>query len=425
MNYFRTLLLVIFGVAPGLVAQERPTETGLVGRHQSDRLVTPVNQVVTPYGLQVQLPGLRPQAIALSPDGRLLVTSGKTSEIVIIDPASGKVRQHVALPSEQAGEPRPQVPSPNILKPDEKGQLSFTGLAFSPDGKRIYLANVNGSVKVFSVAPDGNVTGAFSIAMPPANAPRRKEEIPAGLALSPDGRRLYVALNLSNRLGEFDALTGKLLRSFNVGVAPYDVVVAGTKAYVSNWGGRRPKPGELTGPAGRGTEVKVDPVRHIASEGSVSVIDLRSEKTVAEIIVGLHSSALALHPRGRYLVCANAASDNISVIDTRTDKVIETIWAKQSPADLFGASPHALCFSRNGDRLYVANGTQNAIAVIEFDPGDSKLLGLIPVGWFTSTVAFGARRGRLCVPNISGMIKAMQLHNESGGTGFNVHQYID
>ena len=423
MNYLRKLLLTLFTLAPSLVAQERTTDTGLVGRHEPDRVVTPANQTVTPYGLQVELPGLRPQAIALSPDGRLLVTSGKTSEIVIIDPATGKVRQRVALPSEQASEPRPQVPSPNILKPDEKGQLSFTGLAFSPDGKRIYLSNVNGSVKVFNVAPDGNVSGAFSIAMPPANAPRRKEEIPAGLALSPDGRRLYVALNLSNRLGEFDALSGKLLRAFNVGVAPYDVVVAGTKAYVSNWGGRRPKPGELTGPAGRGTEVKVDPVRHSASEGSVSVIDLRSEKTVAEIIVGLHSSALALHPRGRYLVCANAASDNISVIDTRTDKVIETIWAKQSPADLFGASPNALCFSRKGDRLYVANGTQNAVGVVDFNPGSSKLLGLIPVGWFPGAIAFDAKRDRVCVANIKGMPATKQLDQSSGGTGFNAHQY--
>jgi hypothetical protein len=43
-------------------------------------------------------------------------------------------------------------------------------------------------------------------------------------------------------------------------------VLTGGKAYVSNWGGRRPRPGELTGPAGRGTEVKVDPIRHVASE---------------------------------------------------------------------------------------------------------------------------------------------------------------
>ena len=46
--------------------------------------------------------------------------------------------------------------------------------------------------------------------------------------------------------------TGKVLRTFDVGVAPYDVVLVGQKAYVSNWGGRRPA-GDLTGPpvAGR------------------------------------------------------------------------------------------------------------------------------------------------------------------------------
>ena len=40
-----------------------------------------------------------------------------------------------------------------------------------------------------------------------------------------------------------------------------------------------------------------------------------------------HASALAVSPNGRYVVCANAAADTLSVIDTRTDAVIETIWA--------------------------------------------------------------------------------------------------
>src|SRR5688572_20275491 len=124
-------MLVSLVVAITSLAQESSTET--VGRHGGDRTVTPVNQVLTPYGLQVELPGLRPQAIALSPDGKLLATSGKTSELIIIDPTSARIWQRVALPSEAANEPQPKVPSANILKPDEKAQLSFTGLVFSPD----------------------------------------------------------------------------------------------------------------------------------------------------------------------------------------------------------------------------------------------------------------------------------------------------
>ena len=231
-----------------------------------------------------------------------------------------------------------------------------------------------------------------------------------------------MVLNLSNRLAEIDTATGKVLRSWPVGVAPYGVVLVGDKAYVSNWGGRLPDKGSLTGPAGQGTLVRVDPVRHIANEGSVSVIHLAKETPVSQIMVGLHSSAIAVSPDGRHVVVANAGSDTLSVIDTRTDKVVETIWAKSSPADLFGASPNALAFDPSGDTLYVANGTQNAIAVIRFHPGKSKLLGLIPVGWFPGEVAYDATRRQLLVANIKGVGSNRGLR-ESKANEYNTHQY--
>src|SRR5688500_14137402 len=98
------LLMAIVDGAAGQFAGDREP----VGRHGDNRSITPVNQVITPYGIQIELPGLRPQAIALSPDGRLLVTSGKTSEMVVLDAASGRVRQRVALPAEQTNR-APQV----------------------------------------------------------------------------------------------------------------------------------------------------------------------------------------------------------------------------------------------------------------------------------------------------------------------------
>lgn len=401
-------------------------DTEPIGRF-GDRFVTPVNQIVAPAGKQVELPGLRPQALALSLDGRLLAVSGRTSEILILDPASGEIRQRVGLPSNRA-ESQPTIVSPNILEPDTKAHVSFTGLVFSPDGRRLFLSDVNGSVKVFSVEANGTVRPLHSIGLPSANAPRRREEVPAGLAISSDGKKLYVCGNLSNQLLELDSVTGRVLRKFAVGVAPYDVALAGGKAYVSNWGGRRPKSGEVTGPAGRGTEVKVDPVTFIANEGSVSVVDLTvasaESATKSEIVVHLHSSALAVSPDKRYVVCANAASDDVSVIDTRTDAVVETIWTKQDPADLFGASPNALCFGKDGKTLYVANGTQNAIAVIAFSPRNraSKLKGLIPVGWFPGAIAFDAARQTLCVANIKGhALKARR--DDTGALGFNSHHY--
>lgn len=419
------MLLVQVQAAPAVAG----ATTERVGRDGTNRTVLPVNQVVTPLGRQIDLPGLRPQALALSPDGKLLVVSGKTSELIVLDPVTGAIRQHVALPNDKQNDPVPDTVSPNILKPDKDGQLSFTGLIFSPDGRRIFLSNVNGSIKVFTVAADGTVAPSHSLPLPHANAPRRKDEIPAGLALSADGTRLYVCGNLSNTLLELESATGKVLNVFDVGVAPYDVVLVGGKAYVSNWGGRRPGPGDLTGPAGRGTTVRVDPVRHIANEGSVSVIDLgnnlRSRIATREILTGLHASALAVSHNGRYVVCANAASDNLSVIDTRTEKVVETICVKDKPSDLFGASPNALAFDKRGRTLYVANGTQNAIAIIHFEPSDrdSKLLGLLPVGWFPGAIIYDGKREALAVANIKGHPKEKKHDKEERKTGFNSHQY--
>ncbi|MBX3748486.1 MAG: bifunctional YncE family protein/alkaline phosphatase family protein [Opitutaceae bacterium] len=420
--------LVLGACRSAAPAPAAPAATEHVGRSAPDRIITPVNQVLTPLGRTLDLPGLRPQAIALSPDGRMLAVAGKTSEVLVLDPASGEIRRRVALPNDAQAEPRPDVVSTNILAPDLKGQVSFTGLAFSPDGRRLCLSNVNGSIKVFAIAADGTVTPSHSWPLPPADAPRRKEEIPSGLAFSADGTRLYVCGNLSNQLLELDTQDGKVVRTFPVGVAPYDVVLADGKAYVSNWGGRRPGPGDLTGPAGRGTVVRVDPVRRIASEGSVSVIPLdpaAGATAAREILTGLHASALALAPGGRHVVCANAAADTLSVIDTRTDRVVETIWTRPKPSDLFGATPNALAFAPSGKTLYVAHGTQNAVGVVQFDPDDreSKLIGLIPVGWFPGALIFDAPRRTLITGNLKGLPIAKKDAPRTAGEGFNTHQY--
>jgi DNA-binding beta-propeller fold protein YncE len=410
--------------------------TEVVGR-STNGFETPVNQRVTPAGTLIELPGMRPLALVLSPDGKLLVTAGLTHEVVVVDPATGKILQHVSFPSDQAQEPAPV--STAILSPDEKAQVSFTGLVFSPDGLRIYLSNVNGDIKVFGVQPDHKVVPLFSISLPPANAPSRKSEIPAGIAVLPDGKKLYVALNLSNRLAELDAATGRVLRIWDVGVAPYDVALAGRKIYVSNWGGRRPDADSVTGPAGQGTQVRVDS-RFIASEGSVSVIDLAeaggasvpasrdntgssaaSPHPIQEIVTGLHAGALALSPNGRWLVVANTGSDTLSVIDTRKDQIVETVCARQNPGDLFGAQPNALAFDKSGETLFVCNGTQNAVAVFQFKPGESKLLGLIPVGWFPGAIAFDAPRKEIYVANIKSLGRGRL--GKSGQTEFNTKQY--
>jgi YVTN family beta-propeller protein len=416
-------------------ADDFDATTETVGRTTSG-LETPVNQLVTPAGTLVELPGIRPNALAQSPDGRLLVTSGLTNKLFVISAADGKISQTVAFPHDAVQEKA--AASEENLNTNNTSKSSLTGLAFSPDGARIYLANVNGDIKVFGVGADQKVSPLFSIALPPAHAPKRTNEIPAGIAVARDGKRIYVAGNLSNRILELDSATGNVLRTWDVGVAPFDVVLCKNKIYVSNWGGRRPDANSVTGPAGRGMLVRVDD-RSIASEGSVSVIDLDGTSQ-NEIVTGLRPGALALSPDGKFLVAANAGSDTLSVIDTRTDKLVDTISARQSPGDPFGAQPDALAFDKTGKTLFVCNGTQNAVAVFQFKsthkflglfpvsrfkPGEAKLLGLIPVGWFPGAIAFDAHRNQICVANIKDISgkKVKPRKGLGNAPGFNSIQY--
>jgi DNA-binding beta-propeller fold protein YncE len=397
--------------------------TNPVGRAADGSQQTPVNQTLTPRGTFVELPGMRPLALARSRDGRHVYTAGKTNELVVLDAATGAIVQKVPLPSDQQTAPA-NDPNAKEQKPDKDGQISATGLVVSADGRTIWLANVRGSLKVFAVGEDGAVRPSHAIALPPAKAPRREAEIPTGLALSADGARLYVCGNLSNTLLELDAQTGAVLRTFDVGVAPLDVVLVGDRAFVSNQGGRRPGADDLVGPAGRGTTVRVDPTTDVASEGSVSVIDLGAGKLLRETLTGRLASDLAVSPDGRWICCANASSDTVSVLD-RDGILRETLWARGKPSDLVEASPNALCFSHDGERLFCANGTMNAVAVFHFEPedrGDSRLLGFVPVGWYPGALLYDDERERLVVANVKGL--GFGRKRKGGGAPeFNSHQY--
>lgn len=420
MSHLRSLLALAFFAACHTAPTTPTAPLDEVGRREDGSTMTPVNQTLTPHGVSIDLAGLRPQAIALSGDGDAIYVSGKTAELLVLDADDGEVRQRVSLPSEAQTEPLDRT-SDHELHFDGRAQLSYTGLVVSADGASVYLSNVNGSVKVFRVGDDGTVTPSHTIPLPRADAPRRKAPIPAGLALDEAGGRLFVCGNLSNRLFEIDLATREVTRSFDVGVAPYDVALHGGRAYVSNWGGRRPDGEAPVGPAGQGTLVRVDE-RGIASEGSVTIVDLASGET-RDVLTGLHASALAVSPDARHLVVANAGSDDLSVLELASGSIVQTIGCKPSPSDLLSATPNALCFDDTGEWLFVANGTQNAIAVVEFEPTEevSELEGLIPVGWFPGALAFDAARDQLAVANIKGL--GFGRSRDKKGPEFNTHQY--
>jgi YVTN family beta-propeller protein len=349
-----------------------------IGDADPARIIVPTNQVLSPLGRQVAYGG-RPVDLALSPDGRWLAVLDRAS-VLVIDPDSGQI----------------------VSRAPHKGG-SYAGLEFTPDGKRLLASSIEGTIGVFALGADGALTSQEPIRLSPQAGDDPEAILPVGLAVSRDGKTLWAALNLRNTLAQIELATGKIQREIAVGNAPFGVLLAGDKAYVSNWGGRMPAAGDVTGPAGSGKPVRVDPVRFIANDGSVSVVDLTGGKEQKQIVVGLHPSSLAATPDGKYVLVANANSDSVSAIDTATDEVSETISTRPADKLLFGSAPVALVTSPDGQSLYVANGTNNAVAVIALSPPHSRLVGCFPTGWYPAALVMDAARDALYVANVKGV----------------------
>jgi YVTN family beta-propeller protein len=399
------------------------------GDSADGKIVVPTNQVLSPAGRQVTFSG-RPTDVALSPDGRWLAVL-ENSRVATINPTSGEIVSRVA-----------------------HGGGSFCGLVFSTDGKKLFASSIRGSIGVFSVDDEGELKAESLIRLPalskrggdddaegPAGpqAPKKEKSksdsenknAAAGLAIDASGKLLYAVFNMRNTLAAIDIASGKIVREIPVGNAPYGVVLVNDKAYVTNWAGRNPTKTDTTAESGTAAPVVVvDPVRHIASDGSVSVVDLSAGREITQIPVGLHPSGIAATSDGRHVLIANANSDTISVIETSSNKVMEKITTRPAEKLLFGSTPNAIVISADGKTVYVSNGTNNAIAVIDFNPGQSKLRGCIPTGWYPAGLVLDVKRGQLYVANLKG---AGSRNQDWKGTrkvagkevfGYNSHDYL-
>jgi YVTN family beta-propeller protein len=357
-------------IAPGNYDQLR------VGDGDGNRTVVTTNQILSPLGEQITFTS-RPAAVTLSPDHRWLGVLCH-NKVLLINLKTKEVKSGAAI----AG--------------------SFNGIVFSRDGKKLFASSLKGMIEVHSMSDDGKLEAAPSIALAKSSDGKGGSATPGGLALDPHAEHLWVVLNVRNSVAEVDLASGRTLREIKVGNAPYDLAFANGKLYVSNWAGRRPTAGDPTGPSGTAAKVRVDPRTNIASEGSISVVDLALGKQVKEIVVGRHASGLAVSPDGRYVCAANANADTVSVIDTKRDVVAETISTRPAEYLRFGSAPNALAFSDDGKTLYVSNGTNNAVAVFDFNPPKSKMLGCLPTGWYPAGLAIDAGRKTLVVANVKG-----------------------
>src|SRR4051812_20024548 len=239
-------LLLALGSATVVAAdddrdQER-REPVSIGVQPDDSIVIPTGQSVTPAGRHVEVND-RPLGMVFSPDAKLLaVVTGSNFNpraLHIIDAQTNSLKQTIAIGD------------------------SFVGVDFSPNGNTIYVGGSrNNDVKIFTLAPTGQFVAGGSISI--------AGSAPSGLKVNADGSRLYVALNLAQAVAVIDTARRSVIARIPVGIYPYTTVLSadGSKAYVSNWGGRVPGATDFTDGL---VPVIVDRRTGIPVSGTVSV----------------------------------------------------------------------------------------------------------------------------------------------------------
>jgi DNA-binding beta-propeller fold protein YncE len=301
---------------------------------------------------------------------------------------------------------------------DEARQSYFVGLAFSSDGKHLYASvgsltdptgarpgDLGNGIAVcrFSegkVAPERFVpiapqplAAGKKLAVGLKAPPHRAIPYPAGLAVIADGGRdeLLIANNLSDNAVLLDASTGKVLQSYDLSTSdlvpssyPYTCVATrdGRRAWCSLW-----------------------------NASQVAQLDLASGKVVRwikfqiapePILPGSHPTALVLSPDEKTLYVALSNRDAVAAFPLSPSALGVPFEAEFNavPALRYGGSfPTALAVSRDGRRVFVADSSINAVAVldtsqqpvgwIDAQKGRSSptTLGLIPTDWYPSALA--------------------------------------
>lgn len=254
---------------------------------------------------------------------RAYVTNNLEGAVAVVDTAERRVVASIPIPN-----PTGRWPFPAFV-------------AAAADGARVYVANLNGA----SITEIDTAANAVVRTIPLTHPPR-------GLALTPDGRKLYVAGD-GNEGFVIDTDAGEVVATIRFEQAGFDVQVArdGTRAYFT------------------------------LAEGALAEVDVANDEVVFVLGGLVFPSAVALHPRKRIAyVLSNTDLGDVTVVDLATRAVAGTIRVDMNPV--------AAALSDDGRRLYVANRGSGTLSVVDTDRGE--VLAGVAVGTVPHGVALSA-----------------------------------
>jgi YVTN family beta-propeller protein len=188
--------------------------------------------------------------------------------------------------------------------------------AVSPDGTRVYVST-GVALAVIDTATNSVVVPAIPVGFGTRS-----------VAISPDGRFAYVAIQFEGRVTIVDTATNAVVATVDTGGQPTGLKTTpdGSRVYVAN-----------------------------STTGTVSVIDATTNTIVSTILVELNPQDLEMSPDGAKVYVSNFNSASVSVIDTASNTVEASISVGFVPLGM-GTTP-------TGETLYVVDN--GSVAVID------------------------------------------------------------
>jgi YVTN family beta-propeller protein len=270
-----------------------------------------------------------------------------------------------------------------VLESIRTGTMPQT-VAVSPDGKTAFVANHNDHRNTIMVVDIEERLKIKDIKPTPAWKPH-------DMAITRDGKRLFVTCEASRAVAEMDIASGKFLRQFDtneklshmLALSPDEKTI-----YTAN-----------------------------AANGTVVIIDVEEGKRKGSLRSGNGCEGIAISPDGLEVWATNRRSETIAIIDTQSRKVLERIECRGYPIrveftpdgkralvscaelnyiNVFDAETHesidvvrtnpvpvGIAISPDGKRAFTANNGEPSVTVIDLDelrPIESFRLGKYPMG---------------------------------------------
>jgi len=333
MNSITTRSLILFNIF--LIGLTVNLQAQTLHEIESQRVSLPNGWQLTPVGKMLPLGDL-PLNIALSPSKKLAAITNNGQSIQTIQLVD--IEKEIVIDSVIIGK-------------------SWLGLEFSGNGKYLYASGGNDNMILRYSINNNQLSLSDTIII---GKPWPEKISIAGLALDDSKNRLYAVTKENNSLYVVDTKSKKIIWKYALGGEGYTCILSPDHKtlYISCWGCDK-----------------------------IILFDTKVLKIAGSITVGDNPNDMCITGDGSYLFVANANDNNVSVIDARKKKVIETLNSALYPDSPTGSTTNSLALSKDDKTLFIANADNNSLAVFDVStPGSCRSKGFIPTGWYPTCV---------------------------------------